>query len=396
MKNEIDFVVPKDKKEYNYIGFDFINKNNKFVFPAQYFVVNLENINQKKEARKIILLLKKFRQEYFLNGSNEELFQFNAMLWLVQDYIANGYYIEKEQISKIETNGKINWKKTIKNNSFFLDRGNIIYNEFVRNKTITNDSQIITQIYKACLKYSIIRIGFLFGIEKTENSVFDLEREKDFLVYYLNNLLNDTFLDYKRTLLNHLITIIKNQNSKINNNGFSIYENEFEYVFEFLINKVFGTENPREYYNSYSYYMPDKSSASKLRPDTIIKDEQRKKYYIIDSKYYNFGYSENPKDLPQSSAISKQIGYNQYLKENLSDSEKIYNVQSIFILPFSKEKQDEFMKVAGYAKSDSNNNEDDKIKIVLIDLKTLIEIFLSNNFHDSRKNLLELLSSPGA
>ena len=54
------------------------------------------------------------------------------------------------------------------------------------------------------------------------------------------------------------------------------------------------------------------------------------------------------------------------------------------------------MKVAGYAKSDSNNNEDDKIKIVLIDLKTLIEIFLSNNFHDSRKNLLELLLSPGA
>ena len=43
----------------------------------------------------------------------------------------------------------------------------------------------------------------------------------------------------KKLLLKYLITIIKNQSSKFTNRGFSIYDSEFEYVFEFLINKVF-------------------------------------------------------------------------------------------------------------------------------------------------------------
>ena len=70
-------------------------------------------INLKKEAKNIIVLLKKFRQEYFLNGNNDELLQFNAMIWLIQDYIERGYYVETEQISKIATNGK---NKLEKNN----------------------------------------------------------------------------------------------------------------------------------------------------------------------------------------------------------------------------------------------------------------------------------------
>ena len=36
MNNKIEFIIPKDKTEFNYIGFDFANYNSKFIFPPQY------------------------------------------------------------------------------------------------------------------------------------------------------------------------------------------------------------------------------------------------------------------------------------------------------------------------------------------------------------------------
>ena len=214
--NGVNFIVPNNKSEINYIGFDILQNCNRFVFPPKYFGNNkISDQDKRKEARKIITLLKKFRQEYFLNGNCDEFFQFNAMIWLIQDYINHGYYVELEQTHKIATNGKINWKQTIKHNSIFFENENIIYRQFVRNRTFIDDSQILTQIYKSCLYYSVERLGFIFGVKKTENSIFDIEKDKDYLLFFLYNELDKTFNDYKKTLLMHLIAIIKNQNLKL-------------------------------------------------------------------------------------------------------------------------------------------------------------------------------------
>lgn len=394
MNRDIKFKIPNDKKEYNYIGIDFQNNDSQFIFPPKYLKKGeLTEKDKQKEAKKIILLLKKIRQEYLLNGNNSELFQFNSMIWLIQDYIEHGYYVETEHLSSFSSNGKIDWKKTIKNNSIFFANGEIIYNEFVRDRIIIDDSQILTQIYKACLNFSVAKLGFLFGIGQTENSVYNIDRDNAFLIFYLENELNKTFKDYKKQLLNHLILIITAQNSKQKNNSFSIYDTEFEYVFEALINKIFGTENVKEFYNSYSYYIQEQNpSASKLRPDTIMKDDKNKTYYILDAKYYNYGYSKNFSDLPQSSAISKQVAYNHYLRENLKEDEKgVYNIKSVFIFPFSKENGDDYLKYIGYAKRDNNPNKDDQVQIVLVDLKVLIDKFLLNDTDTLKKDLLDLL-----
>lgn len=388
--NGVNFIVPNDKSEINYIGFDILQNCNRFVFPPKYFGNNkISDQDKRKEARKIITLLKKFRQEYFLNGNCDEFFQFNAMIWLIQDYINHGYYVELEQTHKIATNGKINWKQTIKHNSIFFENENIIYRQFVRNRTFIDDSQILTQIYKSCLYYSVERLGFIFGVKKTENSIFDIEKDKDYLLFFLYNELDKTFNDYKKTLLMHLIAIIKNQNLKNKYIGFSIFDNEFEYVFEFLVNKIFGTENVKNFYNTYSYYLPKKVSAPKLRPDTILKDNKNQFYYIIDAKYYNFGYSYNPKNLPESSSISKQIGYNHYLRDNKSDN---FKVKSVFILPFASNNKNEIIKYVGYAQRDDNNNIDDRISICLVDLKTMINAYTMNKNYLLREKLIEILT----
>ncbi len=385
MSDKFNFVVPQEKSECKYIGFNFEKDSSSFIFPCRYLdesAIEEDKKEQtfKQEARKIITLLKRVQKEYLLAGESGELTQFYSMIWLIQDYIDHGYYVESETISKIGANGKINWKKTLKLNDIAFNSGNIIYKNFIRDKKMIDSSQTLTQIYKACLEFSVQKLGFIFGIEKIENSIYKLETcDKNFLTYFLKEELNKTFRDYKKTLLKHLISIINNIGSQEKNNGYSIYDGEFEYVFEMLINKVFGTENVKDFYNTYSYFLPERYKSSRLRPDTIMKDERSKTYYIIDAKYYSYGYTNNPKDLPPASSISKQVGYNHYLKDNLKEKEKDFKVKSIFVLPYSSSARGEKIKYVGFAQSDRNSREDDRVAVCLIDLKKLIDTYLSNS-----------------
>ncbi|MCH5161935.1 MAG: LlaJI family restriction endonuclease [Clostridiales bacterium] len=390
MSSKFDFFVPKDKTECEYIGYDAKKRGSTFVFPCRYFDGEVRSGGEpdyKSGARDIIFLLKRVRQEYNFGGSTGEFRQFQSMLWLMQDYIDNGCYVETETVYKNNGGGRINWKKTIKQNNILFDNGNIVYPSFVRNRVTTDESRIITQIYKACLARSVEELGFIYGLGQTERSLYDVDRDKDFLVYYLTSELNSTFRDYKKTLLNHLLAIVNNRDNGTKSLGFSIYDSEFEYVFEFLVNRAFGTEDVKRFYNTYSYYLPQRVPSSRLRPDTVMKDEKNKMYYIIDSKYYNYGYTRDPKDLPAASSVSKQIGYNHYLRDNLPEAERNagYRVKSIFVLPYASAAEGEYVRYVGYAQRDKREGDvvdtkgvDDDVAVCLVDLKELIYTYLHN------------------
>ena len=274
-----------------------------------------------------------------------------------------------------------------------IDKVNIIYKDFIRDKRKTDESRIITLIYKCCLDYSVKRLGFLFGVEQVEKSVFSMESgDRTYMSYCLTTELNNTFRDYKKQLINHLLTIINNVSDKNKETGFSIYDKEFEYVFEFLVNQVFGTGNVKEHYNKYVYYLPKQYPASTLRPDTIMEGERT--YYIVDSKYYNYGYTDNPDDLPQSSSIAKQIGYNHYLREKLKNENINKVVRSIFILPHAREKEDEYpLQYVGYAESDNNSKVDDRVAVCLVDLKQLIDTYLQKDNKLTNNELVKLVEN---
>ena len=108
--------------------------------------------------------------------------------------------------------------------------------------------------------------------------------------------------------------------------------------------------------------------------------------YVIDAKYYNYGYSRNQKDLPQSSSITKQIGYNHYLSDH-NDRKKHY---SVFLLPTSLE--NEPIEYVGYAASEKEKNVIDKVAVCLIDLRTLVDVFYGTSRQGiSREDLRQML-----
>ena len=392
MKNKVEFIVPAQKGEYEYIGFDLEANAGRFIFPCRYVASEQENAadaelekEQKKEAKKIISLIKRVQKEFSLGGNGDEAFQFYSMIWLIRDYIDNGYYTETERVVCREDQGRIDWKHTLQHSGIYFDGNSLLYRDFYVQKNRLDEANILAQIYKCCLVYSAERIGFLYNVSQTERSVFrmDLTADVGFMCYQVRKELGRTFNSYKQMLLRHLLTILKGRHGKIRAVSLCMHDKEFEYVFEFLVNSVFGTETVQNFYNEYGYVIGyNRFSASKLRPDTIMKNPMESEsdeksvgpdFYVIDAKYYNYGYTENPRDLPQASAIAKQIGYNHYLSQ--SENKTFY---SIFLLPFAKGVDDEPIKYIGYAADaswfSSSVNKMNKVAVCLVDLKTLVDV----------------------
>ena len=222
----------------------------------------------------------------------------------------------------------------------------------------------------------------------------DSSADVGFMFYHVQKELGRTFNSYKQMLLRHLLTILKGRQGKIRAVSLCMHDKEFEYVFEFLVNSVFGTEVVQDFYNEYCYVIGDnhnRFSASKLRPDTIMKNPMASEsvepdFYVIDAKYYNYGYTGNPRDLPQASAIAKQIGYNYYLRDNYNETdENRKEFYSIFLLPFAKGDEYDYIEYIGYAtnssssanKMDKEDKKMDKVAVCRVDLKTLVDVYFN-------------------
>ena len=402
MKSKVEFIAPAQKGEYEYIGFDLEANAGRFIFPCRYIASGRENAvdaeqekEQKEEAKKIVSLIKRVQKEFSLGGSGDESFQFYSMVWLIRDYIDNGYYTETERVVRRGDQGRIDWKHTLRHSGIYFDGNNLLYRDFYVQKNRLDEASLLAQIYKCCLAYSAECIGFLYNVSQTERSVFRIDSAGDvgFMCYHVQKELGKTFNTYKQMILRHLLTILKGRQGKTRAVSLCMHDKEFEYVFEFLVNSVFGTEVVQDFYNEYGYKIDDKRfSASKLRPDTIMRNPTMNgtpDFYVIDAKYYNYGYTGDPRDLPQASAIAKQIGYNHYLSRR--ENKTFY---SIFLLPFAKEAEEKPVKYIGYAanassllscadkvdKMDKMDKEDekmDKVAVCLVDLKTLVDVYFN-------------------
>ena len=83
------------------------------------------------------------------------------------------------------------------------------------------------------------------------------------------------------------------------NSGFTYGTHRFEYVWENMIDFVFGENNKDYYFPHATWTLIEESKerqSSALEPDTIMLFENNA--YILDAKYYKYGITKNANDLP--------------------------------------------------------------------------------------------------
>lgn len=382
MNKDINIIYVE--KANDFIGFN-IDKSGVAVYVPHSFRKEDKYKSDLIALLKSISLAKTKEIEKNKKGSDKSnsIWPVESYLWIVRDYLENGFYYNREKTYSNSNSGKIDWKKTLKQVPIFSN-GNIIYDKLITSRmAATND--LVAEIYKLCLKHSVAKIGWLYNFD------FHIEAQQlvsvTEMVSIIKKELDNTFDDIRRMRFNHMLKILNtSEGTKVDSNTYTYGIENYYYVFETMVDMLFDglDEKKKRQYNPNGYWQlnnQDETKASSLRPDTILKIDG--KTYILDSKMYQFGVTHKIEDLPETQSLQKQITYGDYV----SKIDKTDKVRNAFILPYDKKKEfndnidviryrDGDLAYIGEAhvdwRNDENRTDYDNIYAYLIDFNYLL------------------------
>lgn len=306
---------------------------------------------------------------------NHTMFPIQAYMSVIKDYYERGYYKERETQYVVSKRGKIDWNRTIKTQDPYVQGNNVFYFDFVTRKNQVNENELISLIHEYCVYESFSKIGWLFTarIPQTPRIKFNKKQFRSVLIQKISK----TFNDQNRKLFRDMLAIIEcsgDDNASLN---YKYGTDRFEYVWETLIDKVYGIVGKEEYFPSTSWVIDGKVYDNAcLEPDTIMLWNGN--IYVLDAKYYKYGATRRPSDLPESTSINKQITYGEYIAEQ-DKFRKIhgdrYKVFNAFILPFES-RQSEKLVGLGFANSSWKHNLKtyETIQGIMVDVKFLMQL----------------------
>lgn len=362
-----------------------------------------------KELRKDIMLLfatlaanTEHRDSEILKISNhfdDVEFPLQSYMYIIKDFFARGYYKEQEVIYGRGKTGKINWHRTIKTQQPYVQNYEVFYLDFITKSNVIKDNEMITLIHEYCVYESFERIGWLFtGLMPKKPRI--AKREQVFKPV-LREKMSHTFNDHNRSLFKHMLAVIDYQGDKGADRNYRYGTYRFEYVWERMINRVFGIGNKSTYFPKTTWNISgEKFDNASLEPDTIMI--YRNNVYILDAKYYKYGVTGKIRDLPGSASINKQITYGEYVAKEEKFREihgKDMKVFNVFLMPYDSLKSgsadaSEMLRIGEAFSSWKDNSEMyQKIQGILIDVKSLMSIRVKQNTEEIKK-LAELIGEP--
>lgn len=391
------------EKDY-FVGIKYENESLKINFPLGYKKTSTEE-ELKKDVLNLIGVLsslsdanESFIQAQKIAHKENVVFPIHAYLYLIKEFLTNGYYFEKEVVYTKSTNGKANWAKTAKQVKPLLQDGSVFYTEFITRKVKHNENELISQIHQYCVWESFSKIGWLFSSFMPVRP--RLKFNKNLFLSIIKTKLSQTFNEKTMLLFNYMIDVIEFLDKSGDSKSFTYGTNEFEYIWENMVDSAFGEKNKTKYYPHCYWDIDGKEYSSDqlefkqsaLRPDTIMitdKGTENQKTFVLDSKYYRYGESKQLNHLPMSGSIIKQIAYAEYI-ENKEKEGKLKHSKSIhnaFIMPFESKDSSINMKFVGSAYTDYKTGDKPyyKIRAILIDTKWLME-----NHNHNDKMIAEL------
>lgn len=395
------------KIDNSFIGIKIKNNIIEFYYPESYQLADYKS--NFKEFRKDILSilgtikiaktlsLNKAKIESSLSNNNFAIFSY---LWIIKDYLNNGFYVNREKEFKTNQRGKINWKRTIKNQPI-ISGNNLIYKDIVVEVRNSFDN-IIVDIHKYCVKKSIDFIGWLFNLnsKSIDTKPFNNSIKNQYL-HALRVEIDKSFDDYKKLRLNHMLKVLEGLDGENNNDEFVYGVDSYYYIFERMIDSIFGNQkNLKEFNPKANWYLAKdsfkKNPSSKLRPDTILINNETNIAYIFDSKYYRFGITNETTDLPETTSIQKQITYGDYLKKN--SNIKVNDIRNAFILPYNmysnKFNTNDLIHYIGFSMAEWKENTENKYESIyafLIDMKHVIQFWNKHNHEDDIDTIIKLI-----
>lgn len=313
-------------------GITSFKKNNYIFYPKGY---NLNSTEEKhlNFARKLFQTLKKYKNSVLLSDAEYDWLGYGNDLndnielveWLIDDFKKNGIYTESIENNGINKKGKIDWARTIKNQTPLIKDNKLIYIDVItRNKQI-NTKHAITLIHQNVVYECIKQFGWLFSIENQFEKI-ELPFDKNKQNIILEKKLSESYSNRQVKLLKSIIAFVnKSNNEELTFNlvtpyFYSVWEEMLKIVFNH--NHKIHSDFPRPYWE-----LPNQSKKETIQiPDILLEDNNR--LIIIDAKYYST-FSGEINRFPGWESVVKQLYYNMSVNDQYDD------VQNIFIMPES-------------------------------------------------------------
>jgi len=270
--------------------------------------------------------------------------------FILKDYLENGLYINSETIYKINSTGRIDWVKTIENNSlFFNDGGQPVYVELVTCQNNLDENLLITNIHKYIINkcFNILKDLSIIDIFNYNESYFEIDEygfeDKAFVISNINKELNNQYIDRKVNLLKAMISFIDQSDNSAMDDFVLIYGTKyFHIVWEKVNSFVFN--NQYEIYKKYiqkpnwktTHNLIDNYKET-LIPDILFLCEDLKFFFILDAKYYTMNFDSAGRikgTIPGIADIVKQLAYEAAFTVRF---EKKYSIYNAFIIPTTQE-----------------------------------------------------------
>lgn len=367
-----------------FVGISRKNDELEVSFPLGYRLSKDE-----KGVRKDILSLintlakntEKKESELVSGGDGDETtnMPIQSYLYLIKDFLERGYYKENEVDKVVAKRGKIDWNRTIKTQKPYLQDDEAYYLNYVVKKNTINEDELITLVHRYCVYESFEKLGWLFTSFIPAKPPIVLS--KKIMLRVVNEKLKNTFIDRNKLLFKSMISVIRLDDSE-SDTEFKYGTKRFEYVWEKMIDRVFGISEKENYFpkTNWNFEKKEPHNNAFLEPDSIMLVDD--KIFVLDAKYYKYGYTGVPNHLPESTSINKQITYGEFIAEHpkFIKEGKHPTVYNAFIMPYnSKGKRfytDKPIHFMGYATSEwkKGNKEYENVIGVLMDVRYLMEL----------------------
>lgn len=373
-------------------------------FPLGYKISDTEDV-VRDEILELVTVLQEYNDERsrISKISPDQVlktvrFPVQAYMTVIMEYLNNGYYQIKEEQFARGTAGQVHWPRTVlleTKNAIPTENG-IVYPKFRVKQHNETDKDLITEINKFCVYQSYVRLGWIYKLPLPQKPrpVDNIELYREFL----NEKKLRTNVDKDKRLFQSMLDILNFENTTDDPEQFYFGTNNFEYIWERLIQATYGNVEKDYYFPRTKWLLNigrERENAA-LEPDTVMKDD--KDIYILDAKYYKYGVTRLPFDLPNSSSINKQISYGEYVTYNEKFAEERKNgmeVYNAFLMPYDskyeiynfKKQVDNYYSI-GEAISEWKDGKEkyQRVQGILVDIKWLIK----NSIRPSGIEILKL------
>lgn len=306
-------------------------------------------------------------------------FPVQAYLRVIHYYLQHDYYKENDEVYIRGMSGPINMRKTINKVQPIVQKSGFVFPNLMVRKNNDTDKHIVTEINKYCVYESFLKLGWIYKYKLPQPSQVknpNLKVYRSILQEKLGQANNDTM----KQLFQSMLAIIDFMNSADNPEEFYFGTNNFEYVWEKLIDDTYGVQNKNDYFPRTNWQLNFGEKYNRaLEPDSIMITNEH--ICVLDAKYYKYGVTGRDNDLPKSTSINKQITYGEYIAENSKfkkEREEGRNVLNAFLMPFSKtdnvfQTKDNYFSVGeALAEWKDCSKDYERVQGILLDVKSLI------------------------